>query len=105
MDVRSKEQAVAFLQAREYLVPGKSADLQTLAHILLQFGNMVIWAPKVVVDGIRAVVFLIVDAGAQHMVGEITDMVKVLLQEHIENLTTNTEIVVREAVEGITHTT
>ena len=49
--------------------------------------------------------FLIVDMGAQQMAGEVTSMVKVLLQEHIENLTTNTETVVREAVEEVTHTT
>ena len=51
-DVRSREQAIAFLQAKEYLVPGKSADLQTLAHVLLQFGNAAVRAPKVVIDGI-----------------------------------------------------
>ena len=38
------------------------------------------------------------------MAGEVTDMVKVLLQKHIENLTTNMEMVVREAIEGVTHT-
>lgn len=99
MDMRSKEQAIAFLQAKEYLVPGKSADLQTLAHILLQFGNVAVRAPKVVVDGIRAVAFLITDTSAQYMAGEITDMVKALLQEHMDNLTTNMETVVREAVD------
>ena len=65
---------------------------------------MVVWAPKVVIDGIRAVAFLVMDTGAQQMAGEVMDMVKVLLQEHIENLTTNTETVVREAVKGVTHT-
>src|ERR1700676_587812 len=104
-DVRSKEQAMAFLQAKEYLVPGKQTDLQTLAHILLQFGNAAAWAPKVIVDGIRAVAFLMADAGAQYMAEEITDMVKGMLREHMENLTANTETAVREAVEEVTHTT
>ena len=34
-DVQMKEQAIAFLTIKEYLVPGKPTDLQTLAHILL----------------------------------------------------------------------
>ena len=54
MDGRSREQAIAFLQAKEYLVPGKSVDLHTLAHVLLQFGNVVVQAPKVVIDGISS---------------------------------------------------
>ena len=66
-DVRSRKQAIVFLQAKEYLVPGKLVNLQTLAHILLQFGNAVVWVPKVVMDGIRAVTFLIADVGAQQM--------------------------------------
>ena len=79
MDGRSREQAIAFLQAKEYLVPGKSVDLHTLAHVLLQFRNVVVWEPKVVIDRIRAVTFLIMDTGTQQMAGEVMDMVKVLL--------------------------
>ena len=45
-DVRSREQAIAFLQAKEYLVPGKSVNLHTLAHVLLQFGNAAVQVPK-----------------------------------------------------------
>jgi methyl-accepting chemotaxis protein len=104
-DVRSKEQAVAFLQAREYLVPGKPIDLHTLAHILLQFGNAAARVPKVITDGIRAVAFLMTEASAQQMAEEITDIVKIQIQEHMESLTTNTETIVREAIEGVTYMT
>jgi hypothetical protein len=45
-DVRTKEQAIVFLMAKEYLTPGKPTDLQTLSHILFQVGNSAIRMPK-----------------------------------------------------------
>lgn len=35
MDIRSKEQAIMYLTAKEYLIPGKPTDLQILSHVLL----------------------------------------------------------------------
>lgn len=95
---------MTFLQGRDYLVPGKPINLQTLAHILLQFGNTSIKVPKVITDGIRAVVFLMADAGVQQMANEILEMVKWQLQEQIETFNMNVEMM-RDAVEHITNAT
>jgi hypothetical protein len=39
------------------------------------------------------------------MAEEITEIMKLQLQEHMESLTTNTETVIREAIEGVMHMT
>jgi hypothetical protein len=99
-DVWSKEQAVAFLQAKEYLVPGKQTDLLTLAHILFQFRTTTGRAPRVMTDGIRAVAFLIADAAAQQMAEEITVLVKAQLQDQLGDFNTSVETM-RDAVEHV----
>jgi len=62
IDIQSKEQAIKFLTAKQYLTPGNQADLQTLAYVLLQIGNTTGRIPKQVTDGIRAVAFLLTNA-------------------------------------------
>ena len=103
-DVRSKQQAVDFLTAKQYLIPGNSIDLQALAYILLQLGCATTRVPKQVADGIRAVAFLLANASAQQIADEITSMVKNQLQEHIEEFTSNLENM-RDAIEHITAAT
>ena len=100
-DVRTKEQAIAFLTIKEYIVPGKPVDLQTLAHILLQFGHSAAKMSKPLMEGIRSVAFLIADAAAQNMADDITTMVKEQLQEHMETFNMNVETM-RDAVEHVT---
>lgn len=75
-DVHSKEQAITFLQGKDYLVPGKPIDLFTLAHVLLQFGNVAIKVPKIITDGVRVVTFLMANTSMQQMANEISLMVK-----------------------------
>lgn len=100
-DVRTKEQAIIFLTTKEYLTPDKPADLQTLSHVLLQFSSATTARiPKLVTDGIRAVAFLIADAGAQQMATEITEIVKTQLQEHMETFTSEVETM-RDAIEHV----
>lgn len=99
-EVHMREQAIAFLQTSEYLVPGKPADLQTLAHILLQSVNVAIRAPKVIVGGIRAVTFLITDASTQQMAEEITTLVKMQLNEHIDTFNMSVNMM-RDTVEHV----
>ena len=101
MDVRSKEQAMEFLIAKEYIVHGKPVDLQTLSHISFQFGNTATRSPKALTDGIRVVVFLLEDASTQHIADTITATVKSQLQECIEAFTTEVETM-RDAVEHVT---
>ena len=100
-DVRTKEQAVEFFIAKEYLTPGKPTDLQTLSHILFQFGQPAIRMPKALTDGIRAVAFLLADASAQQMADMITATVKSQLQECMASFTTEVETM-RDAVEHVT---
>jgi hypothetical protein len=100
-NVRTKEEAIRFLTTKEYLLPGKPADLLTLSHILLQLGTAAVRMPKVLTDGIRAVTILMADAAAQHMADEITTMVKTQLQEHLEAFVTNMETM-RDTVEHVT---
>lgn len=99
--VRSKEQAIAFLTSKEYLIPGKSVDLQTLSHVLLQFGNAAVKMPKALTDRIRAVAFLLIEAISQQMAAKITATVKMQLQEYIEAFTANVETM-RDTVEHVT---
>jgi hypothetical protein len=99
-NVRNKQQALTFLQKKEYLVPCKPVNLQTLSHILLQFGNTAIKMPKTLTDGIRAVAILIANAGAQQMAEEITTAVKIQLQEQMETFNTHVENM-RDAVEHV----
>jgi septal ring factor EnvC (AmiA/AmiB activator) len=70
----------------------------------LQFGNAFIKVPGVITDGIRAVVLLMADAGAQQMANKILEMVKLQIQEQMENFNVNIEMV-RNAVEHITNAT
>ena len=100
-DVRTKEQAIAFLTVKEYIVTGKPVDLQTLAHILLQFGHSAAKISKPLMEAIRSVALLIADAAAQNMADDITTMVKEQLQEHMENFNMNVETM-RDAVEHVT---
>ena len=99
-DVQTKEEAIGFLTTREYLLPGKPADLLTLSHILLQLGTTTVRMPKVLTDGIRAIAILMANAAAQHMADEITKIVKAQLQEHLEDFTTNVETM-RDAVKYV----
>jgi len=101
MDVETKEQAIAFLTVKEYIVPGKPVDLQTLAHIPLQFGHSAMKKSKPLMEGIRSIALLIADVAAQNMVDDITMMVKEQLQEHMENFNMNVETM-RDAVEHVT---
>ena len=77
MDIWMKEQVIAFLTIKEHLVPGKPTDLQTLAHILLQFGHSAAKMSKPLMDGIGSITFFITDVAAQSMTDDITTMVKV----------------------------
>jgi len=99
-DIRSKNQAIAYLMAKEYLIPGKPADLQILSHVLLQFriNNKL---PKPVTDGIRAVAFLMADTSAQQLADEVTTMIKTQIQEQMESFASNVEIM-RDVVEHVT---
>jgi hypothetical protein len=101
-DMQTKEQAIIFLQGRDYLVPGKPANLQTLAHVLLQFGNASIKMPKVIMDGIRAVAFLMANTNTQQMANKVAEMVKIQIQEQMEAFNTNVETM-RDAVEHVTN--
>ena len=100
-DVRSKEQALVFLHARDYLIPGKPVDLLTLSNILFQFSFATTKMPKPLIDGIRAVAYLIADATAQHIADEVTTVVKTHLQEQMESFNANVETL-RDAVEHVT---
>jgi gas vesicle protein len=102
-DVRTKEQAIAFLTAKEYLIPGKPTDLQTLSHVLLQFGHAAagLRMSKTLTDGIRAVALLLAEAGSQQLATEITATIKNQLQEYMESFTTDIETM-RDAVEHVT---
>ena len=71
-DVRSKEQAIDFLTARQYLIPGNPIDLQTLAYVLLQIGCAATRGQKQLADGIRAVAFLLANASAQKIADEVS---------------------------------
>jgi hypothetical protein len=99
-DVRLKEQATEFLIAKEYIVHGKPVNLQTLSHILFQFRYTAIRLPKALTDRIRAVVFLLEDASAQHMADMITATIKSQLKECIEAFTTKVETM-RDVVEHV----
>jgi hypothetical protein len=99
--MRTKEEAIVFLTTKEYLLPGKPADLLTLSHILLQLGTAVVRMLKVLTDRIRAVAILMADAAAQHKADEITTIVKIQLQEHMEIFATNIETM-RDAAEHVT---
>ena len=103
-EIQTKEQAIHFLTTKEYLLPGKHADLQTLSHILLQFGNTATRMPKALSDGIKAIAVLMADAAAQHMADEITMMIKTQLSEHMETFTAEVETL-RDAVEHVTGAT
>jgi hypothetical protein len=103
-DILTKEQAIHFLTVKEYLLPGKHADLQTLSHILLQFGNAATKMPKALSDGIKAIAVLMADAAAQHMADEITMMVKTQLSKHMEAFTAEVETL-QDTVEHITGAT
>ena len=85
-DIRSKEQAIDFLTAKQYLIPGNPINLLTLAYALLQIGSATTRGQKQITDGIRAVAFLLANASTQKIADEITEMVKSQIQEHIENL-------------------
>jgi len=91
MDVQLKKQAINFLTAKQYLIPGNPIDLQTLAYILLQIGSVATRGQKQLADGIRAVTFLLANASAQKIADEVSEMVKNQIQEHIENFTSGVE--------------
>jgi hypothetical protein len=91
MDICSKEQAIKFLQTK---------DLQTLAHVLLQVGNALTKIPRIVIDGIRVVAFLMADAGVQQMANEILAMITWQLQDQMETFNVNIDTM-RDAVEHI----
>ena len=81
-----------FLQGKECLVPGKLVDLQILAHILWEFRHAAMGRVlKVITDGIRAVAFLIIDANAQQVADNISEMIKQQLQEQMEAFNSNVE--------------
>jgi hypothetical protein len=79
-DVRSKEQVLAFLHARDYLIPGKPVDFLTLSNILLQFSCTATKMPKPLTDGIRAIAYLLADATVQHIAEEVMTAVRTHLQ-------------------------
>jgi methyl-accepting chemotaxis protein len=99
----SKEQAIAYLTAGDYITPGKPIDLHILSHILLQF-SISNKLPKPVTDGIRAVAFLMEDTHTQQIADSIADAVKVQLSNHIESFVTNIENI-RDVVEHVTNAT
>ena len=103
-DVRSKEQAINFLQNKEFLAPGTQTDLVTLAHILFQLSVPTARTPKPVTDGVRAVAFLVADAAAQQMANEIVLMVKTQLQDHLGDFNNSVETM-RDAVEHVSGAT
>jgi hypothetical protein len=101
-DIRSKEQAIKFLQTKDYSIPGKPIDLQTLAHILLQVRNASTKIPRIVIDRIRAVVFLMANTGVQQMANEILTMITQQLQDQMETFNANVDTM-RDAVEHVTN--
>jgi methyl-accepting chemotaxis protein len=101
MDVHSKEQVLAFLHARDYLIPGKPVDLLTLSNILLQFSCTATKMPKPLTDGIRAVAYLLANATVQHIAEEVMTTIKTHLQEQMESFNVNIETM-RDVVEHIT---
>ena len=100
-DMWTKEEAISFLTTREYLLPGKPADLLTLSYILLQLRTAMVRMPKVLTDGIRVIAILMADMAAQHMADKITKIVKAQLQEHLEAFATNVETM-QDAVKHVT---
>jgi len=91
MDVWSKGQAIDFLAAKQYLIPGNPIDLQTLAYSLLQIGSAATRGQEQLMDGIRAIAFLLANASAQKIADKVTEMVKNQIQEYIENFTSGVE--------------
>jgi uncharacterized membrane-anchored protein YhcB (DUF1043 family) len=98
--MKSKQQALEYLMAGDYITHDKSIDLQLLAHILLQFG-VTNKLPKPITDGIRAVAFLIEDAHNQQIADSIAEMVKIQIREQMESFNSDVETM-RDAVEHIT---
>jgi hypothetical protein len=83
-NIRLKDQAITYLMVKDYLIPGKPANLHILSQSLLQFGiNTKL--PKPVMDGIRAVAILMADVSIQQLANEVTAMVKTQIQEHMES--------------------
>jgi septal ring factor EnvC (AmiA/AmiB activator) len=58
--------------------------------------------PKIIMDGIRAVAFLMADVNAQQMVNEVVEMVKIQIQEQMEAFNTNVETM-RDTVKHVTN--
>lgn len=96
--VRSKDQALTFLQGKEYLALDMNIDLLTLAHVLFQFDASTMCTPKILTDGIRAVAFLLTNLAAQHTASKVTMMVKTQLQEYLGDFNNNMDTM-RDAVE------
>jgi hypothetical protein len=91
MDVWMKEQAINFLIAKNFIIPGNPLDIQTLAYVLLQIGSMMTRRQKQITDLIRVVALLLANASTQRIAEEITKMVKSQLQVHIEKFTAGVE--------------
>jgi hypothetical protein len=88
--ISSKQQAINYLTAADYLLPGKKIDMHILSYVLLQFavnGK----TPKLVTDRIRVVAILMEDAYVLHIADSITDIVKKKIEEQMETFTGSME--------------
>lgn len=100
-DMQTKEQAIDYLTAKDYLPPGSSPNLQTLAHILAQLGSAANKMPKVLTDAIAAIAILIEDQAVSKTASEIVQEVKSQLQEYLDTFVGNVDTM-RDAVEHVT---
>jgi len=98
--IRLKQQAITYLTAGDYVTPGKQIDLHILSHILLQFG-VTNKLPKPIMDGIRAVAFLMEDTYTQQITDNIAMRVNMQLTNHMETFAANVNDM-RDVVEHVT---
>ncbi|KAF8802977.1 hypothetical protein BYT27DRAFT_7111085, partial [Phlegmacium glaucopus] len=97
----NKEQALALLRTREYLVPGEPINPSDLSYALLQFAYRAKLS-KAITDIIsRAFAFAMTDIGVHHMAEDLVSTVKTQLSDQMELYNTQVETM-RDAVENVT---
>ncbi|KAF8233022.1 hypothetical protein L208DRAFT_1396309 [Tricholoma matsutake] len=99
-EVRNKEQALTFVHAKQYLVPSEPINLLNLSYVLLQFAHGAIKLPKHLMDGMRAVAFLMAGTGIQQLAEELSSTVKEQLTKQMEHYNAQVESM-RDAVEHV----
>ncbi|KAF8809767.1 hypothetical protein BYT27DRAFT_7093601 [Phlegmacium glaucopus] len=95
-DIRNKEQALALLRTREYLVPGEPINPSDLSYALLQFAYGAKLS-KAITDIIRAFAFAMTDIGVHHTAEDLVSTVKTQLSDQMELYNTQVETM-RDAV-------